>query len=100
MQHLKSCFKKAVNWNKYHPRVSVDPKNRYLEFLINPSFQGVNRLFLSFENNGGRTSYTRYYLPLVEIKNNNVIIDGRKFFDEPVKNNLTTYDNIRKITAG
>ena len=42
----------------------------------------------------------RYYLELVEIKDNNVVIDGRNFFDQPVKNNLTTYDNIRKIAAG
>ena len=42
----------------------------------------------------------RHYLELVEIKDNNVVIDGRNFFDQPVKNNLTTYDNIRKIAAG
>ena len=48
----------------------------------------------------GRTSYTRYYLPLVEIKGYNVVIDGQKFFDQPVKNNLLTYDNIRKILTG
>ena len=70
-----------------------------LDFLINPSFQGVNRLFvLSFED--GRTSYKRYYLPLVEMKDYNIVIDGQTFFDQPVKNNLTTYDNIRKIATG
>ena len=70
-----------------------------LDFLINPSFQGVNRLFvLSFEDR--RTSYKRYYLPLVEMKDYNVVIDGQTFFDQPVKNNLTTYDNIRKIATG
>ena len=52
------------------------------------------------ENTGGRISYTRFYLPLVEIKNYNVVIDGRNFFDQPVKNNLITYDNIRKIATG
>ena len=63
--------------------------------LNNPSFQGVNKLLvLSFENNDGRTSYTRYYLPLIEIKDYNVMIDGQFFFDQPVKNNLITYDNI------
>ena len=69
--------------------------------MINPSFQGVNRLFvLSFENNGGRTSYTRYYLPLVDINGYNVVIDGPNFFNQPVKNNLITYGNIRKIATG
>ena len=100
MQQFKSAFKRTINWNKYHTKVTVQEQNRYLDLLINPSFQGVNRLFvLSLENNGGRTSYTRYYLPLVEIKDYNVMIDGRNFFDQPVKYNLITYDNIRKIAT-
>ena len=82
LQQLKSGSKRTINWNKYEPKVTVEQQNQYLDFLINPSFQGVNRLFvLSFENNGGRTSYTKYYLPLVEIKNYNVVIDGQNFFD-------------------
>ena len=46
-------------------------KNKHLNhlFRVNPSFQGVNRIFvLSFENENGRTSHTTYYLPKVEIK--------------------------------
>ena len=43
---------------------------------MDPSFQGVNRLFaLLFENTNGRRSYKRYYLPQVEAKNYNVMID-------------------------
>ena len=42
----------------------------------------------------------RYYLPLVEVKDYNVVINGRNFFDHPIKNNLITYDNIRKIATG
>ena len=38
----------------------------------------------------------RYFLPTVEIKDNNIMIDGQTFFDQPVKNNLRTYDNIKK----
>ena len=55
---------------------------------------------LSFENNGDRASYTRCYLPKVEIKSYNAMIDGRNFFDQPVKNNLRTYNNIQKIATG
>ena len=101
LEKLKSGFKTTINWSKYEPKVIVEEQNRYLDFLINPSFQGVNSFFvLSFENNGGRTSYTRYYLPLVEIKNYNVVIDGRNVFDQPIKNNSRTYENIRKIATG
>ena len=42
----------------------------------------------------------QYFLPTVEIKDYNVRIDGKNFFDQPVKNNQRTYDNIRKIVTG
>ena len=101
LEQLKSGFKITVYWNKYEPKVTVEQQNRYLDFLISPSFQGVNRLFvLSCQNNGGRTSYARYYPPFAEVKNYNVVIDGRNIFDQLVRNNLITYDNIQKIATG
>ena len=45
-------------------------------------------------------STTRYYIPNVEIKDYNVMINGKNFFDQPVKNNKGTYENIRKIATG
>ena len=100
LEQLKSGFKRTINWNKYQSKTSTEKQSQYLDYLIDPSFQGVNRLFvLSFEDESQRTSYKRYYLPAVEIKNYNVMIDGQNFFDQPVRNNLTTYDSIRKIAA-
>ena len=79
-QQLKSGFKRTINWNKYKSKITTFVRNRYLNHLINPSFQGVNRLFvLSFENENDRTSHSTYYLPKVEIKDYNVMIDGRNF---------------------
>ena len=47
---------------------------------MEPSFQSVNRLFaLAFENDAQRTSSKRYYLPNTEIKDYNVMIDGKTF---------------------
>ena len=101
LEQLKPSFKRTINLNKYEPKVSVEHRNRYFDFVISSSVQGVKRLFvLSFENTSGRRSYTRYYLPLVEIKDYNVIIDRRKFFDKQVKYNLMTHDSIRKIATG
>ena len=98
LQKLISGFKRTLNFNKYQSKVTVQERNRYLNYLIDPSFQGVNRLFvLSFENTNGRTSYKIYYLPQVEIKDYNVIINKQNFFDQPVKNNWRTYDNNRKF---
>ena len=69
--------------------------------MVEPSFQGVNRLFvLAFEDDTQRTSHSDYYLSNVEIKNYNVVINGEIFFDQSVKNNKVTYENIRKIATG
>ena len=101
MQQLKSGFKRTINWNDYQSKVTIQAPNPYLDFLIDPSFQGVNRLFvLSFENKDDRTVSTKYYLPLVEIKDYNVMIDGQKFFDQPVENYIRIYDKIQKIALG
>ena len=96
LQQLKSGFKRTINWNKYESNIKTFAQNRYLNHLINPSFQGVNRLFvLSFENENDRTSHSTYYLPKVEIKDYNVMIDGKNLFVEPINNNFKTYENIR-----
>ena len=68
--------------------------------MVQPSFQGVNRLFvLAFENDTQRTSHYGYYLPNVEIKDYNVMINEENFFDQPIKNNKVTYENIKKIAT-
>ena len=86
IQKLKSGFKRTINWNKYQTKVSAEGVNQYLAFLIDPIFQGVSRLFvLSFENESDRKVDTGYY-PKVEIKDYNVMIDEKNFFDHPVKN--------------
>ena len=87
-KQLKSGFRRTIKWNKNH------------RLLIDSSFQGVNRLFvLSFENNAQRTSYKQYFFPTVEIKDYNVMIDGKNVFDQPAKNKLRTYDSIKRIAT-
>ena len=76
-------------------------QNPNLNHLVEPSFQGVNRLFvLAFENHTQSTSHPRYYLPSVEIKDYIAMINTENFFDQPIKDNNVTYDNIRKIATG
>ena len=55
---------------------------------------------MAFEGDDNRTVDHRYYLPTVEIKDYNIVINGENFFDQPRKNNKITYDNIRKIATG
>ena len=101
LQQLKSGFKRVINWNKYLSKPELLAQNPNLNHLIERSFQGVNRLFvLAFENDNHGTIHDRYYLPIVEIKDYNIMINGENFFDQPIKNNNVTYENIRKIAIG
>ena len=101
LPQLKNDFRRTISWNKYLAKLELLAQNANLNHLIEPSFQGVNRLFvLAFENDDQRTSNKRYYIPNVEIKDYNVMIDGKNFFDQPINSMIKTYENIRKITAG
>ena len=55
---------------------------------------------MSFENENDRTSHSTYYFPKVEIKDYNVMIDDKHFFDQTINSKLKTYENIRKIATG
>ena len=99
LEQLKSEFRITVKWNKYMLQMSNQTKNNNLNYLIDPTFSNVNRLFvLSFENENDRTSYYKYYMPNVEIKDYNVLIDGNVFFELPIKNIEETYEKIIQIT--
>ena len=73
-------------------------KTNHLNHLIDPTFTEVNGLFvLLFKNEEGRTSFSKYYVTKVEIKDFNVLIDGQSFFDVPVKNKEEAYEKIMSI---
>ena len=102
LQQLKSGFKRKINWNKYQLKTATQnaPK-QYFNFLIDNSFQGVYSLFvLAFNAIDNRKIHARYYLPNAKDKDSNVMIDGKNFFDQPIKSYIKTYDNVRKITTG
>ena len=81
LEQLKSGFKRTIKWNKYRSEMTNQTKTNHLNYLIDPTFTKVNRLFvLSFENEEDRTSFSKYYVPKVEIKDFNVLIDGKSFF--------------------
>ena len=101
LQQLKSGFKRVINLNKYLSKPELLAQNPNLNHLVETSFQGINRLFLlAFENDNNRISDDEYYLPTVEIKDYNIVINGENVFDQPIKNNKITYDNIRKVAKG
>ena len=88
--------------NKYRPQMNIQPQNNNLNYLIDPAFTNVNRLFiLSFARNNNtdsRYSYSNYYVPKVKISDFNVLIDGKSFFDLPVKNEEEAYEKIIEMS--
>ena len=102
LEQLKSGFKRTIKWNKYRSQMTIQPQNNNLNYLIDPTFMNVNRLFvLSFSRNNNtdnRDSFSDYYVPNVEIKDFNVLIDGKSFFDLPVKNEEEAYEKIIEMS--
>ena len=98
LEQLKTGFKRTIKWNKYRSQITVQGQNSNLNNLIDPTFTNVNRLFvLSFTRTkagDNRDSFSYYYVPNVEMKVFNVLIDGKGFFDLPVKNGEEAYEKI------
>ena len=84
-EKLKSGFKRTIKWKKYRSQMSVQSNNDNLNYLIDPTFTNVIRLFvLSFEGieddnikKDSRDSFSHYYVPNIQIKDFNVLIDGK-----------------------
>ena len=79
----------------------------FKELIGFSSFQGANSIFvLAFDNtNNGdnkveRSSTKKYFLPRVYTTNDNILIDGRTFYDQQVNDQIKKYDEIRKIATG
>ena len=102
LEKLKSGFKITIEWNKYRSQMTIQNNNNNLNYLIDPTFTNVNRLFvLSYERieqddveKDCRDSFLHYYVPKVQIKDFNVLIDRKSFFDLPIINEEETYEKI------
>ena len=100
-------FKRLVYWNKHKiiPNKTYD-ENHNIRELLDLSHQGVKRLIVfAYRNQDGANrvtanSHRRYFLPRVKIGNDNIEIDGRNFYDEPINDSIKQYDEIRKISTG
>ena len=108
-KQLDEGFKRSVYWNEYKSKIETKnlDANNVTRFPLDASFQGVNRLLVpAFGNteNGDkkveRDSHRKYFLPRVDITNYNVLSDDRNFYDEPINDQIKTYDEIRRIVTG
>ena len=79
--------------------MSNQTKNNNLDYLIDPTFTNVNRLFvLSFKSDVERNSFSDYYVPKVEVKNSNVLIHQNPFYEISVKNKEEAYEVIIEMS--
>ena len=96
-------FQRSVYWNEYKTKEinENDDVNVFKYINLDPSFQGVNRLFVMAYNrvdgqptkNGQR----KYYLPRIDLEKYNVIIDGRNFYDNPIESDIEKYRELKKV---
>ena len=103
-------FQRSIYWNEYKTNelnVTVNNENpantvRYIN--LDPSFQGVDRLFVMAYNRVDsqptRNGPQKYYLPRIISNKYNVIIDGRNFYDNPIENNIEKYRELKKVMIG
>ena len=85
LKNINEGFKISISWNYYRPEVTTQKTNNNLHYLIEPTFRNISRLFeFSFKNdnrNFERKYFCSYYMPLIETKDFNALIDDKPFFD-------------------
>ena len=99
-------FQISVYWNEYKTKeINENADANVFKYInLDPSFQGVNRLFVMAYNRGNgqptRNGQRKYYLPRIDLNKYNVIIDGRNFYDNPIENNIEKYRELKKVMIG
>ena len=105
---LNEGFKRSVYWNSFEtkpPKVIQQGQNIYE--LLNASFQSIKRLFVRayFIADGGNgeaavKNNKKYFLPIAEIKNYNILIDGRNFYGQPINDIIKSMMKSEKYQQG
>ena len=100
---LSKGFKTTIYWNKYKI-IFKNYDDEYIRERLDASFEGVNKLFVlpyvSGDNITNENSYKNFFLPRLKIKNYNIEIDGRNFFDQSINDSIKQHDEIRKRSTG
>ena len=108
---LSKEFERTVVCNEYKSKIEtvnvVQNENNFKRTTLDTSFQGVNKLFAAAYETGDIQRNTdqgpsrkRYYLPRAEIKDYNVLIDGRYCYDQNVNSSIVRYNEFLRINTG
>ena len=96
-KNIKQGFRRKFPRNQRRSEVITQRKNNNLDYLIDHTFRSINRLYnLSFKNGDddpAKSYFDEYYMPLIEIKDFDELIDNKSFFDQPVKKNKRRMKN-------
>ena len=94
-------FQRSIYWNEYKTNADA---NVFKYINLDPSFQGVNRLFVMAYNTANgqptRNGRQKYYLPRIDLEKYNVIIDGRNFYDNPIESDIEKHRELKKVMIG
>ena len=100
-------FQRSIYWNEYKTKEKTEDAdaNATKYNNLDPSFQDVNRLFLmaysrADDDQATRNGQRKYYLPRIDLKKYNVIIDGRNFYDNPMESDIEKYRELKKVMIG
>ena len=99
-------FQRSIFWNEYKTKeINENADANVFKYTnLDPSFQGVNRLFVMTYNreNGQptRNGQQKYYLPRIDLGKYNVIFDGRNFYDNPIESDIKKYRELKKVMTG
>ena len=104
-QRIKG-FQRSIYWNVYKTKeINEDADANVFKYInLDPSFQGVNRLFVMAYNRANgqpiKNGQQKYYLPRIDLEKYNVIIDGRNFYDNPIESDIEKYRELKKVMIG
>ena len=100
-------FQRSIYWNEYKTKEQTEDGNaNSVEYInLDPFFQGVNKLFLMAysrvdNNQATRNGQQKYYLPRIDLKKYNVVIDGRNFYENPIESDIEQYRELKKVVIG
>ena len=99
-------FQRSIYWNEYKTKeINENADANVFKYInLDPSFQGVNRLFVMAYNRANaqptRNGQQKYYLPRIDLEKYNVIIDGRNFYDNPIESDIEKYRELKKVMIG
>ena len=99
-------FQRSIYWNEYKAKeINENADANVFKYInLDPSFQGVNRLFVTAYNRvdgqPNRDDQRKYYLPRIDLNKYNVITDGRNFYDNPIESDIEKYRELKKVMIG